>query len=143
MTHNQLKKKIMKKFGTVLNFCNISELEYTFLRRFLNRSPKRLTESESKKIESISLLCDEFDNVNEVDLPLGDEDRLSVFLAIKQLYGTEKKFCEKNPEYSYHFINNITSKNQNGNLKASRKTKRIVELMDLLTKLLDTKLQKK
>ena len=129
MTHQKLAGRIKAKFGSIANFCSLAKLDYAKTRRFLARKPKNITESEAKRIGYYQTKYQETLNPAGLGLEITETERLDIYLAIKAQHGSQKKFCEKHPQWDYRFVTDITS---NKKVRASRKTLEVIKLMNFL-----------
>lgn len=129
MTHSELKKKIIDKFGSTKRFAAIRGIgDFYELRLFLIRRDNNISEKEQADID---VLNDTVDETNKMEVPpneIGPIDRIAMNRVIKLKFGNVLNFCKEYPEFKQETVYQIL----NGYRK--RKTKIVFQLINTLEK---------
>ena len=97
MTIEKLRSKIITKFGSISNFCRITNIDRMEIQKlFLAKKNKVLKVHQQERIDELNKLCSRTDKNGNSDKDLTAEIRTKIKEAIDELGGVEK-FCETHP----------------------------------------------
>ena len=132
MTRARLKQKIIDKFGTIANFCELADLDYTSTVNFLGRvQSKRETTAATQRMKFIAHKIKTTDSPAGSNKEITPQDRADIYLAVTQIGGSVKGFCNKYDEWSYSFVNNLVSSNG----RSTNKSRKVIRFMTFLNDL--------
>lgn len=121
MDRKTLKKRIVKKFGSVRHFANRSEqiLSAWTIIHALNGTRKRNLELVLREIER------KIQDLEPLSKEITDDERKFVRIKIRTNYRNAAEFCRLNPEFKQSFVSNVitgTKKNRDDRFRLLIKT---------------------
>lgn len=143
MNRDELKKLIKCKFGSFKKFSELSGLDYSWLRNFLNYRDSMSEDEQVKTVEDIKEMAEKL-SVKETESELTNDQCKVIKAAILEIHGSVNSLAEKSPEWSQPALtqltrgSNSTDRKSSSSAKPRRKSKKVIALVEDLIEQFDS-----
>ena len=127
MKPETLKKRIVKKFGTLARFARCAQLNYEELRLFFKNCGYKMTEPREQKLRWLKSLSDTL--VTEDPDLITKREIERVRKGIRSRFGTNHNFCKFYPDLDESFVSRFLA----GKVKTKGEGKRARKIVNVFT----------